>query len=240
MTFFIPVDAPLFTKFDEIASRVPRTKTYFFISAVCSVILVIVASQFSTWLREVFILLGLFYAGVLCLLLLKGRSRKKHEILGFRPRLCTHYFFLFLMALNGSAAYLGLQTDNVFSMFSNLRTEGGKTNHLFIPAWTQIFDYQKEVVIVVDDQNRKLGQSQEFQRSRTGPIGYVHLDFTGLVQWLATTNESFQPVTYSYKGDTQNVSSLKDVDDLFVSYSWIERKVLKFRGVRIGAAKCDH
>ena len=40
-----------------------------------------------------------------------------------------------LLALfNGATSYLGLKTVANYSMFSNLRTEGGRTNHLILPA----------------------------------------------------------------------------------------------------------
>ena len=239
VTFFIPADAPLFRKFDEIASRIPRTQKYFFISAICSMLLVIVASRYSSWLTRAFIFLGVLYGGVLCLLILKAikdfRRSGSHEVLAFRPRLSAHYVILSLMVLNGSAPYLGLQTDNVFSMFSNLRTEGGTTNNLFVPASTQIFDYQRDLVEVIHDENGKLG------RSKGGSVAYTHLDFTGLLKELAANTESFQPITYLYKSEIRTVSSLNEVDALYDSYSWIERKLLKFRAVRIGAVKkCDH
>jgi hypothetical protein len=35
---------------------------------------------------------------------------------------------------NGATSYLGLKTVANFSMFSNLRTEGGRTNHYLVPA----------------------------------------------------------------------------------------------------------
>jgi hypothetical protein len=51
-----------------------------------------------------------------------------------------------LALVNGATAYLGLKTVANYSMFSNLRTEGGQTNHLLIPAG-QFFlaDYQNDL-----------------------------------------------------------------------------------------------
>lgn len=39
-----------------------------------------------------------------------------------------------LALVNGATSYLGLKTVANYSMFSNLRTEGGRTNHLILPA----------------------------------------------------------------------------------------------------------
>jgi hypothetical protein len=38
------------------------------------------------------------------------------------------------VVVNGMAPYLGLKTESAFAMFSNLRTEGGEWNHLFMPS----------------------------------------------------------------------------------------------------------
>jgi len=44
--------------------------------------------------------------------------------------------------------YLGLGTHRALSMYSNLRTEGGTSNHLLIPASLQVFPYQRDLVAV--------------------------------------------------------------------------------------------
>jgi hypothetical protein len=54
-----------------------------------------------------------------------------------------------LVVLNGAAPHLGLHTTATWAMFSNLRTEAGRSNHLLIPATAQIFDYQRDVVQIV-------------------------------------------------------------------------------------------
>lgn len=67
-------------------------------------------------------------------------------------------FLLFpvIVFLNGLTPYLGLKTENAYAMFSNLRTEGGKTNHYLVPVSTQIFDYQKDLVEVVSSSDQLL------------------------------------------------------------------------------------
>jgi hypothetical protein len=50
---------------------------------------------------------------------------------------------LFMFLLLGFSPYVGLTAKPTFSMYSNLRTEGGVTNHLLIPADVQIFPYLK-------------------------------------------------------------------------------------------------
>jgi hypothetical protein len=55
-----------------------------------------------------------------------------------------------LVVLNGFNPYLGLRTQLSFSMFSNLRTEGGRSNHLFMPRLATLAPYQDDLVEVLD------------------------------------------------------------------------------------------
>lgn len=61
-----------------------------------------------------------------------------------------------IVFLNGASPYLGLKTENSYSMFSNLRTEGGVTNHFLVPASMQIFDYQSNLVEIVSSSDERL------------------------------------------------------------------------------------
>ena len=58
--------------------------------------------------------------------------------------------------LNGLMPYLGLKTETAWAMFSNLRTEGDRTNHFLVPARVQAFDYQRDLVRVVSSSDRML------------------------------------------------------------------------------------
>ncbi len=55
-----------------------------------------------------------------------------------------------VVLFNGLNPYLGLKTENAFSMFSNLRTEGGRSNHLFLGDWMKVFDLQDDLVEIVE------------------------------------------------------------------------------------------
>ena len=61
------------------------------------------------------------------------------------PRLGLAALLPAAVLLNGASPYLGLKTETSFSMFSNLRTEAGEENHLFLPRldW---FELQDDVV----------------------------------------------------------------------------------------------
>lgn len=68
----------------------------------------------------------------------------------FRPVFTPGLVALSVMLLNGFSPYLGLKTEMSFSMFSNLRTEVGMSNHLFFPVLSRGNGYQDDLVTVLD------------------------------------------------------------------------------------------
>jgi hypothetical protein len=106
-------------------------------------------------LRQVFVV----YAGSLLVVLLRAH-RRAGGVRETRPmRLVPRAVLLPLVALvgfNGLCPYLGLKTTLCYAMFSNLRTEGGTTNHLFIPASWQVFDVQQDLVTILDSSDDAL------------------------------------------------------------------------------------
>ncbi|GAA1459131.1 HTTM domain-containing protein [Williamsia maris] len=54
-----------------------------------------------------------------------------------------------MLLANAACPYLGLRSESTFTMFSNLRTEQGAWNHLFIPESVRIFGFQDRLVTVV-------------------------------------------------------------------------------------------
>lgn len=54
-----------------------------------------------------------------------------------------------LVVANGVSPYLGLKTQSVWTMYSNLQTEEDRWNHLLVPEAVRVFDYQDSTVRVV-------------------------------------------------------------------------------------------
>lgn len=61
-----------------------------------------------------------------------------------------------VVLLNGLNPYLGLRTQLSFSMFSNLRTEGGVSNHLFMPRLLSLGGYQEDLVEILETDDADL------------------------------------------------------------------------------------
>jgi len=64
------------------------------------------------------------------------------------PRVKWLLIFPLIIFLNGLLPHLGLKNVQVLAMFSNLRTEGGETNHLFIPSSFQVFNTLDDLVTI--------------------------------------------------------------------------------------------
>jgi hypothetical protein len=127
------------------------------------------------WVRRAGMLLWMPYAMVLLAALLTNwraaRAAGAPAVPRLRPSPALVVLLLFL--LNGMAPYLGFQTVRTMSMFSNIRTEGHRSNHLFIPSSLQIARYQDDLVRLVDSsdpwlafyaRNRSLLPFAELQR----------------------------------------------------------------------------
>jgi hypothetical protein len=65
------------------------------------------------------------------------------------------WIFPVLVLVNGACPYLDLKTTTAFSMFSNLRTEDGHNNHLFLPR-LPLFGYQDDLVEVLQANDPRL------------------------------------------------------------------------------------
>jgi hypothetical protein len=64
----------------------------------------------------------------------------------FAPRAGVAMLAPALILISGLIPYAGLGTERAFSMYSNLRTEGGRSNHFLVPAGAQLFSYQRDLV----------------------------------------------------------------------------------------------
>jgi hypothetical protein len=122
--------------------------------------------------------------------------------------------------LNGLSPYLGLKTEYSFAMFSNLRTEGGVTNHYIVPVSTQIFDFQKDLVEVVassDPYLQKMAKSDQL---------YVYHYFKNVVQ-----NRKPASVEYIRNGKPYIFSKEEARQDALMTPIPLYTKLLRFRAV---------
>lgn len=111
------------------------------------------AIGFTAWLPLAIWLGGTYISG----LLRRGDTAEPPEVsrLGVSrpPRLA--WLLPLAVFVNGASPYLDLKTTTAFSMFSNLRTEGGHNNHLFLPR-LPLFGLQDDLVEVLETSDPRL------------------------------------------------------------------------------------
>ncbi|MGK0238041.1 MAG: hypothetical protein ACI92G_001505 [Candidatus Pelagisphaera sp.] len=58
--------------------------------------------------------------------------------------------FILFIIFNCACPYIGLKNRSALSMHSNLRTAKGHWNHLFLPEFIRVFNYQNNLVTIID------------------------------------------------------------------------------------------
>jgi hypothetical protein len=140
-----------------------------------------------------------------------------------------------LVVLNGMSPYLGLRTQLSFSMFSNLRTEGGRSNHLFMPRLATLEPYEDDLIEIVDSSD------PSFQALKQEQLLLPYFEF----KYMVNDNESDElRITYLHNGQEHKVVCLHrecDDTDLGTPPSRLRRAFFYFRAVDKGPKMhCRH
>lgn len=135
-----------------------------------------------------------------------------------------------LIFINGSSPYLGLKTETSFAMFSNLRTEGGRTNSLIVPAAVRLLDLQDDLIGVLDSSDPWLQAT-----------GQNHQLFTRFELRSYLSQHPAVSLTITDAKGTHTLDRADRDPELVRPVSWLERKLLFFRLVDAGDhARCSH
>jgi len=141
---------------------------------------------------------------------------------------------LALLLFNALNPYLGLKTQTSFSMFSNLRTEDRRTNHLFMPTWLQLGTLQVPMVEILESSDPALDWHAK--------AGVLIARFE--LKQLVSRNHADLFVRYRIAGEEMTFRRRggRCSDPALATPSpWILRKLLWFRPVeRDGPVTCRH
>lgn len=146
-----------------------------------------------------------------------------------------HWSFILIpliVLLNGASPYLGLKTENSFAMFSNLRTEGGISNHFIVPASVQLFDFQKDMVEIISSSDQDLQALADENRLM------AYFEFK---DYVASNKPS--SVAYIHKGEQHHfvLSEANQSDALLTHNPYILRRLLGFREInKFDPQPCYH
>jgi hypothetical protein len=133
-----------------------------------------------------------------------------------------------LFFLSCLSPYVGLKTESSINMFSNLHTEAGQTNHLLFSKPPYLFNYQNEVVKVVD--------SSELHWVRQSQAGKFHI-LNDLKRQLRWNPQAW--VTYVQGGVTVTRATAATLAAELPNI--LERKLLIFKLVDFTRPKvCTH
>ena len=142
-----------------------------------------------------------------------GMFRVANPILAIAP---------LVVLLNGLSPYLGLKTENSFTMYSNLRTESAYWNHSFMPQSMQVFGMQDGLVRVVSSTEEGLQEAAD---------GEVQLT------WFAFTSRASRhpddSVTYERDGLMREVARIGSDPVLSDGPNPVLDRLLWFRAVPI-------
>ena len=194
----------------------------------------VVLAYFTTHFKDYFQLVWALYSAGFIILFLLALKNQVWQAPAVAFTLPAAIFFLFpvLVFLNGISPYLGLKTESSFSMFSNLRTEGGMTNHVFIPVSTQIFNFQKDVVEVVSSTDEQL---------KDAAAKHQLMPFFKFRDRVATAKP--EQVVYVRNGQqrTFNLATAPPNDELRQRSPLLMRKLLGFRTIsKYEPQPCQH
>jgi hypothetical protein len=150
--------------------------------------------------------------------------------------------------INGATPYLGLKTVANYSMFSNLRTEGGKTNHFLIPPGRFFLaNYQNDLVRVewVDWaapdsyplRVRLAGGPRWIRRNsrwlREAPQARVpFMELRRTLQLWREVGYARVSLLYEREGQHHDVGDAFSSAELMAPLSFWERKFMAFRAVQ--------
>jgi hypothetical protein len=133
-----------------------------------------------------------------------------------------------LILASSLSPYVGLKTVPTLSMFSNLRTEGERPNHLFMPARLKVFGYQDDLVEVVE------ANHPAFERLQRQGLLLPWFEFNRQLHRVGAAMPPRRPLVVRYvRGGEEHVVRREpgsDGSDL-EPIPWHLDKLLRFRAI---------
>lgn len=154
---------------------------------------------------------------------------------GLLPRPKSLWLLPVLISMNGFSPYLGSKTQTSFAMFSNLRTEDDRPNHLLLGGFPQIWNYQRDIVEIVSSDHLALDRLRQ---------DGLELPYFELQSYLRSIKGDFD-VVYRRNGEIMHlqrmVTRILGDSDPLQSPPYLSRKWLRFRPFNAGPKmECRH
>ena len=161
---------------------------------------------------------------------LRERRHTEPSVTTAHPPVYWTLVFPLLFMINGASPYLGLKTETSLAMYSNLRTEGGSSNHLIVRKTLDPFDRTQDIVTIVRSNDRLL---RRLKKRRKGMLWFEFRDH------LARRPKAM--VVYELDGKRERIARAGDDPRFARREPWWIRKFVYFRSVDLDPRKrCSH
>ena len=140
-----------------------------------------------------------------------------------------------VLFLNGASPFVGFKTEYSYAMYSNLRTEGGATNHLIWRTPLRLASYQTDLVQVLE------GSDPVLMKKLGGRL-VTRYELTSLL-WTLHHNAHRTDIqlVLDVDGEWQAYPAAERVPELMVEPSAFESRLLSFRRIEPASAEgCSH
>lgn len=150
-----------------------------------------------------------------------------------RPR--PIYLVPLVLFLNGVSPYVGFKTEYSYAMYSNLRTEGGRTNHLIWRTPLRLARYQTDLVRVLEGSDPAL-------ISHLGGRPITKFELTSRLWRVAHEQRKTNVrLVLDANGERHEYPAAELVPELTVRPGFLERRLLRFRNIVPAlAGRCPH
>jgi hypothetical protein len=167
------------------------------------------------------------------------KFRSLEEPGGAHFKLRIEFAGVLAMAVIALFPYLGLSTASSFSMFSNLRTEGGSSNHLFMPV-TQIFSDNLTDLVQIESISPVVFGVLPIEEK---PFGVEHpmypwLQLRKMIDYARRYASNNIAVTYIRNGKRFVVTDAANDAAFTEPLSWLERKIYSFKYISESPKAC--
>lgn len=193
----------------------------------------------TTWDGPIFVSLQLILSAVLLMAVVRtwSTSAPLPRVLAVGPgagwRQPALLVPVLLLAI-AAQPYLGLPTDRALGMYSNLRTEGGASNHFLVPSAWQLFPYQRDMVQV------HAASVPEIQRLAAQGLTVPFQELRARLTEVLRRSPDAISLTYQRGDSVHFVESVRADAELDVPITRLQMMVFRFRPVEIdGPRACS-
>jgi hypothetical protein len=177
---------------------------------------------------------ALVLIGPILLAVLASAPRVPWTGVPLSSRMTPRWMFAFpaFLVFYGLTSYVGLRTAGNFTMFSNLRTEGPRSNHFLLGGSPlKLWNYQEDVVrfIEIDDRRARIGYQYQPLRGMQLPV----VEFKKLIHKWTRAGVTL-PMTFEYGGKVYVTEDIVNHPEWRTDTRDWEMRLMDFRVIQPG------